>query len=74
MSEVPELQQRQRSVSPVLSFSPEARQVHQEHAKSSEPLRNNAVVLEMLKSMRQEMQERDNQLKVQLQLRDEVLS
>ena len=46
------------------------RQVHQEHVESSKPLGNNATVLEMLKAMRQEMQERDNQLKVQLQLRD----
>ena len=29
--------------------------------------------MEMLKVMRQEMQERDNQLKIQLQLRDEYL-
>ena len=57
-------------MSPILTFSPEVRQVHQEHAESSEPLGNNAAVLEMLKSMRQKMQERDNQLKVQLQLRN----
>ena len=60
-------------MSPVLTFSPEVRQVHQEHAESSEPLGNDAVVLEMLKAMRQEMHERDNQLKVQLQLRDEYM-
>ena len=58
-------------MSPVLIFSPKVRQVHQEHAKSSEPLGNNVAVLEMLKATRQEMQERDNQLKVQLQLKDE---
>ena len=72
-SEAPELQQRQRSVSPVLTFSLEVRQVHQEHVESSKPLDNNTVVLEMLKSMRQEMEERDNQLKLQLQLRDEYM-
>ena len=60
-------------MSPVLTFSPEVRQVHQEHAESSEPLGNQAAVLEMLKAMRQEMHERDNQLKVQLQLRDEYM-
>ena len=60
-------------MSPVLTFSPEVRQVHQEHAESLEPLGNNATVLEMLKAMRQEMQERDNQLKVQLQLKDEYM-
>ena len=47
-------------MSPVLTFSPEVRQVHQEHAESSEPLGNNAAVLEMLKAMRQERQEKDN--------------
>ena len=72
-SEAPELQQRQRSVSLVLTFSPEVRQVHREHAESLEPLGNNIAVLEMLKTMRQEMHERDNQLKVQLQLRDEYM-
>ena len=59
-SEALELQQRRRSVSLVLTFSPKVRQVHQEHIESSEPLGNNVVVLEMLKAMRQEMQERDN--------------
>ena len=49
------------------------RQVHKEHAESSKPLGNNATVLEMLKAMRQEMQERDNQLKFQLELRDEYM-
>ena len=53
-------------MSPVLTFSPEVRQVQQEHAESSKPLGNKVAVLEMLKAMRQEMQERDNQLKVQL--------
>ena len=56
-------------MSPVLTFSSEVRQVHQEHVKSSEPLGNNTVVLEMLKAMRQEMEENDNQL----QLRDEYM-
>ena len=44
----------------VLTFSLEVRQVHQEHVESSEPLGNNTTVLEMLKAMRQEMEERDN--------------
>ena len=60
-------------MSAVLTFSPEVRQVHQEHVENSEPLGNNTAVLEMLKSMRQEMKERDNQLKLQLQLRDEYM-
>ena len=58
-------------MSPVLTFSLEVRQVHQEHADILKPLSNNAEVLEMLKAMRQEMQERDDQLKFQLQLKDE---
>ena len=73
VSEAPELQQRKRSVSSILTFSPEVRQVHQEHVKSSEPLGNNAAMLEMLKAIRQEMLKRDNQLKLQLQLRDEYI-
>ena len=68
-----ELQQRQRSVSPVLTFSTDERQVHQEQAESSEPLGRNATVLDLLKAMRKEMEERDNQLKLQLQLRDEYM-
>ena len=71
--EAPELQQMQRSVSPILTFSPEGRQVHQEQAESSEPLGSNAAVLDLLKAMKQEMEERDNQLKLQLQLRDEYM-
>ena len=71
--EAPELQQMQRSVSPILTFSSEGRQVHQEQAESSEPLGSNAAVLDLLKAMKQEMEERDNQLKLQLQLRDEYM-
>ena len=51
-------------MSPILTFSPKVRQVHREHAESLKPLGSNAAVLEMLKAMRQEMQEIDNQLKV----------
>ena len=71
--EAPELQKIQRSVSPVLTFSPEKRQVHQEQVEGLEPLGSNVVVLGLLKAMRQEMKERDNQLKLQLQLRDEYI-
>ena len=72
-NEGPEKQQRQRSVSPILTLSPNVRQAHWEQAGSSEHQSNNAELMEMLRAMRQEMQERDNQLKVQLQLRDENL-
>ena len=69
--EAPELPERQRSLSLVLTFSPEARKVQPEHVEGSKPLGNNSVVLEMLKSMKQELEERDSQLKLQLQLTDE---
>ena len=49
------------------------RQVEPEHVEGLEPLSQNSTVLEMLKAMRQEMEERDNQLKLQLQLRDEYM-
>ena len=71
--EAPELPQRQRSLSLVLTFSPEARQVQPDHVEGSEPLGNNSAVLEMLKFIKQELEERDIQLKLQLQLRDEYM-
>ena len=49
------------------------RQVQLEHVEGSEPLSNNSPILEMLRPMRQEMEERDNHLKLQLQLRDEYM-
>ena len=49
------------------------RPVHQEYAEGSKPLRNNSIVLEMLNAMKQGMEERDNQLKLQLQLKDEYM-
>ena len=72
-SEDPEQQQRQRSVSPILTLYLHVRQAHQEQAGSSEQQSNNVELMEMLGAMRQEMQERDNQLIVQLQLRDEYM-
>ena len=68
-----EYQKRQRSLSPILIVSPEVRETHQEPTESSRQQSNNAEVMEMLKVMRQEMQERDKQLKIQLQLRDEYM-
>ena len=58
-------------MSPILTFSPEVRQVHPEQAESLEPLNSNAAVLDLLKAMKQELEERDRQLKLQLQLKDE---
>ena len=60
-------------MSPILTFSPEVRQVHQEQAESSKPLGSNVAVLDLLKAMKQEMEERDNQLKLELQLKDEYM-
>ena len=54
-------------------MSPEVRHVHREQAGSSEPQGNNFELMEMLKVMSHEMQERDSQLRVQLQLRDEYM-
>ena len=54
-------------------MSSKVRQVHQEQVGSSEPQENNIELIEMLRIMRQEMQERDSQLEVQLQLRDEYM-
>ena len=65
-SEALEQQQRQRSVSPIMTLSPNMRQAHQEQAGSSEHQSNNAKLIDMLKTMRQEMQEMDKQLQIQL--------
>ena len=57
--EASKLPQGQRSVSPILTFSLEVRQVQQEQGESSEPLSSSAAVLTLLQTMRQEMEERD---------------
>ena len=62
-----------RSLSPIPNVSPDVRKVHQEQAKSSGHQSNNIELMEMLKSMKQEMQERDYQLRIQIQLRDEYM-
>ena len=56
--EAPELPQGQRSVSLILTFSLEVRQVQPEKGESSEPLSRSAAVLTLLHTMRQEMEER----------------
>ena len=66
-------QEFQGSLSPNWNVSPNLREIHQEQAESSRHQGNNIELMEMLKSMKQEMKERDNQLKIQLQLRDEYL-
>ena len=65
--------QRERSASPVLPISPEVRPIHQDYVEGFEPLRNNSAVLELLNAMKQGREERDNQLKLQLLLRDEFM-
>ena len=54
-----ELPQGQRSVSLILTFSPDMRQVQPEQGESSEPLSSSATMLTLLQTMRQEMEERD---------------
>ena len=71
--EAPELPQGQRSVSPILTFSPEVRQVQPVQGEISKPLSSSAIVLTLLQTKKQGMEERDNQLKLQLQLKDEYM-
>ena len=71
--EAPELPQGQRSVSPILTFSPEVRQVQPGQGESSKPLSSIAIVLTLLQTTKQGMEEMDNQLKLQLQLKDEYM-
>ena len=68
-----EKQQRQEFFSLILTMSLELRQIPQEQAESSKHRGNNSELMEMLKAMRQEMQDRDKQLKTQLQVWDEYL-
>ena len=68
-----EYQEWQRSLSPILILSPKVREIHQEQVESSRQQCNNVEVMEMLRVVRQEMQERDRKLKIQLQLRDEYM-
>ena len=60
-------------MSPILTLSPYVRQAHQEQAGSSKHRSNNTKLVDMLRAMRQEMQERDSQLRFLLQLRDEYM-
>ena len=60
-------------MSPFLNLSPDVREIHQEQVESSRQQSKNVELMEMLKVMREEMQERDRQLKIQLQLRDEYI-
>ena len=66
-------QEWQGNLSPIRNVSLDVREIHQEAAESSRNQSNNTELMEMLKVIRQEMQERDRRLKVQLQLRDEYM-
>ena len=66
-------QEAQRSQSPFWNASPKLRQIHQEQVGNSGHQCNNEELMEVLKSLKQEMKERDNQLRLQLQLRDGYL-
>ena len=61
-----EQQKRQGNLSPIWNVSLDVREIHQEPAESSRKQSNNTELMEMLRVMRQEMQERDKQLNVQL--------
>ena len=63
----------QGSSSPIFNAPLDLRQNDQEQVGSSGHQCNNAELIEVLKSMKQEVKERDNQLKLQLQLRDEYM-
>ena len=58
-SAVSEHLQRQEDLSPILTVSLDLRQYHQEQAESSKYHGNKIELMEMLKAMRQDMQERD---------------
>ena len=63
----------QGNLSPNRNVSPNLREIHQEQAEISGHQGNNTELMKMMKSLKQEIKERDNQLKIQLQLRDEYM-
>ena len=73
VSSVKEREEKQRSLSPIWNLSPNAREYRQDPVGSSRQKSNNADIMDMLVIMEQRMKERDDQLKAQLQLRDEYL-
>ena len=62
-----------RNHEPHLECISRPNRIHQEQAESSRHQGNNTELMGMLKSMKQEMKDRDNQLKIQLQLKDEYM-
>ena len=65
-SPIQERPQRQRSLSPIWNLFPKDRDYNQEHAEGSKQQGNGKEIIEMLREMRQEMKERDKQMKLQL--------
>ena len=63
-------QEFQASQSPIWNVSPNIREIHQEQDESSRHQCNNIELMEMLISMKHEIRERDNQLRIQLHLMD----
>ena len=61
----------QRNQGPITNTLPEHRQNHNEQVECSRQGCNNGDLMGMLMSMRQEMKARDDQLRTQLQLREE---
>ena len=72
--QIPLQSEAQRSQSQFWSAPPELRQNQHEQAESSGQNCNQSELIKLLMSMRQEIKERDDQLKTQLQLRDEYFS
>ena len=66
-------EERQKSLSPRWNLSPDVRECNQELARSSGQQSSNSDIMDMLRRMKQGMQERDQQLKLELQLRDEYM-
>ena len=64
-------EERPRSVSPIWNLSPDVREYHIEKYEGSRKYSSNAEVMNILTRMEQHMRERNNQPRIQLQLRDE---
>ena len=66
-------EERQKSISPRWNLSPDVREYNQDPSRSLRQQSSNSNIMDMLRRMKQGMQERDQQLKLQLQLRDEYM-
>ena len=66
-------QEFQGSQGPNWNASTDLGEIHHKQAEGSRHQCNNTELMELLKSMKQEMKERDDKLEIQLQLRDEYM-